>query len=273
MRTEDFGARDWEADDFCRAKVAACDLFVGIVGHGYGGHPEHSEQSYTEREFEAAVAANKPRLLFIAPDDFPLPASLIEADDVRARQRRFRERVNKERFRDTFTTPYDLAGRAVPAIHNWEKERGLSPASRAEAERSPDYARVKSIVQAMGYRIRAERELTARRAVWMCQGKFGAERRCDLIVFLPGEAATYDVEWLRQSLVANEALSRGVMMVRRSPAPNVTRAARDSGRINLFTLQENEPRLVDVDEYARRLEGRVRSERHAALLRGSALPA
>jgi hypothetical protein len=33
VRMEDFGARDWAADDFCRAKVAACDVFVGIDGH------------------------------------------------------------------------------------------------------------------------------------------------------------------------------------------------------------------------------------------------
>ena len=32
VRMEDFGARDQEADEFCAAKVAECDLFVGIVG-------------------------------------------------------------------------------------------------------------------------------------------------------------------------------------------------------------------------------------------------
>jgi hypothetical protein len=67
---EKFGARDWEADAFCGAKVQECDLFIGIVGHLHGSCPPNSAQSYTEREFDAAIAANKSRLMFIAPEDF-----------------------------------------------------------------------------------------------------------------------------------------------------------------------------------------------------------
>jgi hypothetical protein len=131
VRMEDFGARDWQADDFCRAKVAGCDLFVGVVGHLYGSCPEGSEHSYTEREYEAAVAAEMPRLMFIAPDDFPLPAHLRESDDKWHRQRAFRERVNnRERIRDTFTSPEDLARRVVQAIRNWGWEQ-----ARLERER------------------------------------------------------------------------------------------------------------------------------------------
>jgi hypothetical protein len=32
VRMEDFGARDADADTFCRAKVAESDIYVGIVG-------------------------------------------------------------------------------------------------------------------------------------------------------------------------------------------------------------------------------------------------
>src|SRR5262249_29479065 len=53
-----------DADDFCRAQVADCDVFVGILGHLYGSCPQGSEQSYTEREYDAAVAATKPCLMF-----------------------------------------------------------------------------------------------------------------------------------------------------------------------------------------------------------------
>jgi hypothetical protein len=48
VRMEDFGARNWEVDAFCRAKVTECDLFVGIVGHLYDNCPEVDEQSYAE---------------------------------------------------------------------------------------------------------------------------------------------------------------------------------------------------------------------------------
>lgn len=123
VRMEDFGARNWKADDFCRAKVAECDVFVGIVGHFYGSCPSRSEQSYTEREYNAAVAAQKPCLMFIAPEDFPIPANLIEPARKRRRQRAFRERVSREFTCDTFTSPKDLAWRVGRAIHNWEQEQ------------------------------------------------------------------------------------------------------------------------------------------------------
>jgi hypothetical protein len=133
VRMENFGARDWEADSFCRAKVQECDVFVGIVGHLHGSCPPNSAQSYTEREFEAAIAANKPRLMFIAPEDFSFPANLIEPDEPRKKQREFRQRASTGRIRDTFTSPEDLAGRVVQAIHNWEKDHAqTSPARDAD---------------------------------------------------------------------------------------------------------------------------------------------
>jgi len=122
VRMEDFGACDWEADEFCRARVAECNVFVGVVGHRYGSCPSGSEQSYTEREYEAAVAAVIPRLMFIAPEDFPLPVHLTESDEKRAKQHAFRERVNTERIRAIFTSPEDLKYRVAQAIHNWERE-------------------------------------------------------------------------------------------------------------------------------------------------------
>jgi hypothetical protein len=117
---EDFGARDWDADDFCRTKVADCDLFVGIVGHLYGSCPEGSEQSYTEQEYEAAVAEEVPRLMFIATEDISLPMNLRESDEKWERQKAFRQRVSQALIRDTFSSPEGLARRVVQAVRNWE---------------------------------------------------------------------------------------------------------------------------------------------------------
>jgi tetratricopeptide (TPR) repeat protein len=139
VRMENFGARGWEADDFCRAKVAECDLFVGIVGHLYGSCPEGCEQSYTEQEYEAARAAELPCLMFIAPEDFPLPANLWESDEKREKQRAFRQRVSQARIRDTFTSTDDLARRVVAAIRNWEQEQ-------AAQERRPRAARTEGVL-------------------------------------------------------------------------------------------------------------------------------
>ena len=119
---EDFGARDWQADDFCRAKVAECDVFVCIVGHRRGESPEGNDESYTEREYDAACDAGRPRLVFLSPEDFPLAADLIESDDKRTAQKEFREKASGERILDTFGSPDDLASRVMQAIHNWAQE-------------------------------------------------------------------------------------------------------------------------------------------------------
>ena len=120
IRMEDFGARDDLAMDFCSSKIAECDLFIGIVGHLYGSSPPGSTLSYTEWEYNSSISHNKPRLMFIAPEDFPLPFHLYESDEKRQKQCSFRERVNKERIRDTFNSPDDLAARVIRAIHNLE---------------------------------------------------------------------------------------------------------------------------------------------------------
>ena len=124
VRMEDFGARDAASDAFCRQRVAETDIFVGILGHCYGGSPVGSDKSYTLQEYEAAVHTGKPRLMFVASDAFPLPAHLIEPDVLRTRQQAFRKRVDTERIRDTFVSPDDLARRVVQAIHNWKREPG-----------------------------------------------------------------------------------------------------------------------------------------------------
>src|SRR5262249_15022172 len=109
VRQEDFGSRSQDADAFCREQVARCDVFVGLIGHFYGSTPPGTRQSFTEREYLAAVAAGKPCLMFMATDDFPLLAGLIERDSRRVRQRAFRRRIEQHHIRDQFATPDGLA--------------------------------------------------------------------------------------------------------------------------------------------------------------------
>jgi hypothetical protein len=117
---EDFGARDARAASACFDKVAEADLFLGLVGHVYGAMDPGSKKSFTELEIEAARKLGKPRLMFLAREDAPLPINLVENDESRKKQVQLRQRISAERVRDTFGTPADLVERVVRAIHNWE---------------------------------------------------------------------------------------------------------------------------------------------------------
>jgi hypothetical protein len=154
---ESFGARDTDARGIDEQKLREADLLVGLMGHCYGSSPPDDPTSFTEQEYDFAVDRKLPRLMFVAPDEFPVPQHLIEPDDKRARQKAFRERVMVDRVVASFATPEGLAARVTQALANWRVERitaELVAAKEAEAKRKEEAAK---------YREEATRE-AARRA-------------------------------------------------------------------------------------------------------------
>jgi len=131
---EDFGARDGEADEFCRRRVSECQVFVGLIGHLYGDSPPDRETSFTEREYEAAVEAGLPRLLFLASDHLQIPPSLREPDEKWRRQLEFRARIRRERVIAFFDRPDPLATQVVAALRHLESEE-RPPARRPASPR------------------------------------------------------------------------------------------------------------------------------------------
>jgi formylglycine-generating enzyme required for sulfatase activity len=120
VRMEDFGAIDAAPVEVCRQKVAECDLFVGLVGHFFGSRPEGSELSYTQIEYEEAKDRKKPRLLFLADDDFPLSPRLgREPEEAYDRQVAFRAQVQSERTIVRFHEPDKLATFVVAALQSY----------------------------------------------------------------------------------------------------------------------------------------------------------
>jgi len=119
VRMEDFGSWDVAPDEFCRSKVAECDLFVCIAGPLYGSLTP-AGPSYTEREYDAAIEHHKPCLAFLTADDFLLPANQVEPDKNRKRQLAFRKKLCKGRTVTRFSTCKDVAVRVVQALRNWE---------------------------------------------------------------------------------------------------------------------------------------------------------
>jgi hypothetical protein len=87
-----FSARDEFPAEYCERAVRECDVYMGIIGFGYGSLvPDRPVPiSYTELEFLAATQAGMPRLLFLIDEDSPMPPRLVDTrrdaiDGFRAR--------------------------------------------------------------------------------------------------------------------------------------------------------------------------------------------
>lgn len=125
VRMEDYGAVDAAPADHDGSQVARCDLLVGLVGLRHGNCPPGEERSFTECEYEVAVRHGVPRLMFLTPDDFPVPGTLRESDAKWGRQRSFRDRVRAERVVAEIQSPAGLATQVSESIRRWLREEGL----------------------------------------------------------------------------------------------------------------------------------------------------
>jgi formylglycine-generating enzyme required for sulfatase activity len=106
---------------FLDERVKACDLFIGIVGHRFGDGPEGSQESFTQREYRMACENGRPRLLFMAPEDFPVPANLKEPPWKGEAQDEFRRKLldSKERIVSVgFASTHELASQVTAGIYN-----------------------------------------------------------------------------------------------------------------------------------------------------------
>lgn len=128
VNMERFGARAGPTVEVCKKLVQECDLFIGLVGHLYGSCPKGSTTSYTEHEYEAAVTANIPRLMFVAEEGVAVSPELLRADSDPERQVAFRKRVlTSGEIAGFFDSPDDLAADAPIAIRNFETSQTLPP--------------------------------------------------------------------------------------------------------------------------------------------------
>jgi len=120
VKMEDFTASDMQAADYCRDRVLECDVYIGILAYNYGSSPAGDPRSYTEIEYDAA-ADRMTRLIFIADakKGFRVDPDMIEPDELRSRQKAFRERAGTY-VGGMFTTPEDLAIKVVTALRNIE---------------------------------------------------------------------------------------------------------------------------------------------------------
>lgn len=137
VRMEDFGARDCPSLSLCLRKVEECEVYIGIIGHLYGSCPEEGGKSYTELEYDKATELGKPRLMFLASNEVLIRPDHGEDHDRQQRQKLFRDRIDKELFRQEFATPEELALAVVAALHNWALEKVAALQERSNEAQTP----------------------------------------------------------------------------------------------------------------------------------------
>jgi len=98
------------------AKVNECDAFVIIVGHLYGSSPKGGKKSFTELEYEAAIASGKPVYAFLASNKFLLSPDLQETDTPRKKLQAFRERLEQDHAPREFDNEDQLCTEVVVAL-------------------------------------------------------------------------------------------------------------------------------------------------------------
>jgi hypothetical protein len=149
VRMEDFGARELESAEFCAARAADCDVFVALVGQRYGSNPPDDPRSFTEIEFDAAKSGGAKLLIFAAPEEFAVPANLIESDDKRRRLKAFRDRLLRQPA-PSFTDELTLAVLVIQALHNL-RDRSLESGELLLAEEQKTYLLFPWVTQGSGF--------------------------------------------------------------------------------------------------------------------------
>jgi WD40 repeat protein len=82
--------------DVCQDRIRRCDVFVGLIGFRYGTPvSDDPARSYTEAEFDAAVEAEIPRLMFLVDEEpeVRVPRQFWTDIEYGSRQLAFRQRI------------------------------------------------------------------------------------------------------------------------------------------------------------------------------------
>lgn len=105
---EDWPASDNRALDYCMAKVDEADIYIGIFARRYGFCPPNHLRSITELEFDRATQQQKIRLCFMLDPKAVWPDEFTDTGEKARLLQSFKDRIDLELIRTTFTTPADL---------------------------------------------------------------------------------------------------------------------------------------------------------------------
>lgn len=109
-----------DAIDASLQMVESADIYIGIIAHRYGYVPidarNSGRTSITEMEYERAVTKNKPCLIFLIDNEYPLESFNIEKGDGALKLLEFKKRLLKDNIVKFFTSPEDLRGQIIHSL-------------------------------------------------------------------------------------------------------------------------------------------------------------
>jgi hypothetical protein len=121
-----FPAANEEAWALIERVIDESDYYVLVIGGRYGSVDEESQVSFTEKEYDYAVAKGKPVLAFLHGDPDAIPSGKTEkSEEAQTRLANFRAKVEKEKLIKRWTNADDLAGNVS---RSFAKARQMYPA-------------------------------------------------------------------------------------------------------------------------------------------------
>ncbi len=133
-RMEDFGSTGLTPIASCFKAIERSDVSIMCVGYRYGSLVPAHGVSYTEAEYEHAQALGLPVYAYFREDFDENVARSSEGEAAKQRLKTLRTTIESETTVDRayFTTPDDLADRALSSLAKWGSE-----SSRPVFQRSP----------------------------------------------------------------------------------------------------------------------------------------
>lgn len=110
-----FGSESETPLETCIKRVKESSLFILIVGFRYGCTLEDKGKSITQIEYETALSAGIPTLVYIIDDDQPISLQYVDFNQM-DRLNDFKALLKNRHVVSTFTTPEDLGVKVLADI-------------------------------------------------------------------------------------------------------------------------------------------------------------
>ncbi len=108
---EEFGARKTDPLTTCLLELQHSDIYVGIIGMRFGSEDPKSQKSFTQLEYEQAIASDKEILIYIIDEETADVKPNIIQFDKYEKLAAFKKTLKEKHTIDTFSNAQDLVSK------------------------------------------------------------------------------------------------------------------------------------------------------------------